>query len=98
LGFTTDGSAAKPTPRSRRIELIGDSISAGYGARGSSNTANCAGNLDTSGNYYSYNWKLAEYFKADLVPIAWSGKGMYENYGGQGGETMPSYYLQTLGR
>ncbi len=49
----------------------------------------------TSGNYYTYNWKLAEYFEADLVPIAWSGKGMYIN-GYDDGETMPSYYLQTL--
>jgi lysophospholipase L1-like esterase len=49
----------------------------------------------TSGNYYTYNWKLAEYFSADLVPIAYSGKGMYKNCCDDG-ETMPSYYLQTL--
>jgi hypothetical protein len=39
---------------------------------------------------------LAEYFNADLVPIAWSGKGMYVNCC-DNGETMPSYYQQTLG-
>ncbi len=98
MGFTTDGIAVEPTPRSRKIELLGDSISAGYGARGTSETINCPVNVITSGNYYTYNWKLAEYFQADIVPIAWSGKGMYQNYGGVGGETMPSYYLQTLAR
>jgi hypothetical protein len=50
----------------------------------------------SQGNYYSYNWALAEAFSADLIPIAWSGKGMYENCC-DNGETMPSYYLQTLG-
>ena len=97
MGFTSDGSTLTPTPRSRRIELVGDSISAGFGARGSSSTPNCEVNSVTSGNYYTYNWKIAEYFKADLVPIAWSGKGMYKNCCDDG-ETMPSYYLQTLGR
>ena len=97
LGFTTDGVAVESTPRSRRIELIGDSISAGFGSRGSASTPGCPVNVITSGNYYTYNWKIAEYFKADLVPIAWSGKGMYMNCCDDG-ETMPSYYLQTLAR
>ena len=50
---------------------------------------------NTSGNYYSYNWKLAEALMANIIPIAWSGKGMYQNCC-DNGETMPSYYLQTL--
>ncbi len=50
----------------------------------------------TSGNRYTYNWQLAEAFDADLIPIAWSGKGMYENCCDTG-ITMPSLYLQTLG-
>lgn len=29
VGFTTDGTPAPPTPRARKIELVGDSISAG---------------------------------------------------------------------
>ena len=33
---------------------------------------------------------------ADIIPIAWSGKGMYVNCC-DNGETMPSYYLQTRG-
>lgn len=37
VGFWTNGQATPPTPRTRKIELVGDSISAGYGARGYAN-------------------------------------------------------------
>jgi len=97
-GFSTDGAPATAGPaRARRLELVGDSISAGFGSRGYSGApAGCPVNQYTSGNYYTYNWFIAEHFQADLVPIAWSGKGMYQNCC-DNGETMPSYYLQTLG-
>jgi hypothetical protein len=64
LGFTTDGSAVEPTPSQRRIELI-DSISTGFGARGSSDTRGFF-HVDASGNSYTYNWKIAEYSKLTL--------------------------------
>ena len=83
VGFLTDGTAAPASaPRARRIELIGDSISAGYGSRGSAALAKnfgCPVNDNTSGNYWTYNWAIAEHFLADIIPIAWSGKGMYVN-------------------
>jgi len=98
FGFSTDGTAMTAGPkRPRRIELVGDSISAGYGSRGYHGApAGCPVTGYTSGNPYTYNWMLAESFDADLIPIAWSGKGMYQNCC-DNGETMPSYYLQTLG-
>ena len=96
LGFATDGTPQPPTPRTRKIELVGDSISAGYGSRGYANTPfGCPVDDNTSGNRWTYNWMLAENFTAQLVPIAWSGKGMYENCC-DNGITMPSLYLQTL--
>ncbi len=83
LGWKTDGKAGPAGPRRRRkIELVGDSISAGYGSRGDAalHAANvCPVNQNTCGNKYTYNWKIAEHFQADIVPIAWSGKGMYRN-------------------
>ena len=96
-GFSTDGYAEQPTPRTRRIEVVGASLTAGYGSRGSASTSGCPVNVITSGNYYTWDWKLAEYFKADIHVIAWSGKGMYANCCDDG-ETMPFYYLQTLAR
>jgi len=98
FGFATDGAAAPAgPPRPRRLELLGDSISAGFGSRGYRGAPDgCPVNQYTSGNYYTYNWFIAESFDADIVPIAWSGKGMYQNCC-DNGETMPAYYLQTLG-
>jgi len=98
VGFITDGQAATPSPpRSRRIEIVGDSITAGFGARGFSNPPfPCQVNMITSGNYYTYNHFICENFTADCTTLAWSGKGMYENCC-DNGETMPAYYLQTLG-
>lgn len=93
LGFQTDGSALPATPLLRRIEVVGDSISAGYGSQ-------CAGGgpvMDwTSGNYGTYNQLLCDHFQANCSIVAWSGKGMYENCC-DNGETMPQYFLQTRG-
>ena len=108
VGWKTDGTALPPSePRPRRIELVGDSISAGYGARGNAalHDTSLVNNLDrllcpindqTSGNIYTYNWKIAEHFNADLAAIAWSGKGMFRNCCDPG-EKMPAYWMQTLG-
>jgi len=97
-GFSTDGKAVAPGPfRKRRIEMVGDSISAGYGSRGFNGAGDlCVVAPYTSGNPYTYNWEAAEVLGADLVPIAWSGKGMYQNCCDDGPK-MPDYYLQTLG-
>lgn len=68
--------------RTRKIELVGDSISSGYGSRGSSKMNRlhqCPVNDLTSGNKYTYNWAIAEAFGAEMSAIAWSGKGMYRN-------------------
>ena len=55
---------------------MGDSISAGYGSRGHAGTPyGCPVDDNTSGNYWTYNWQLAEAFNADITVIAWSGKG-----------------------
>jgi hypothetical protein len=104
LGWKTDGvPTAPPTGnggrRRRRIELLGDSISAGYGSRGTAalNAANvCKPDVATSGNYYTYNWMIAEHFAADLIPIAWSGKGVYQNCCDNVGAVMGQYWQQTL--
>lgn len=98
-GWKTDGTVLPASPpRARKIELLGDSISAGYGSRGNAAlhaADECPVNDLTSGNLYTYNWKIAEHFSAQLVPIAWSGKGMYKNCC-DNGELMPAYWLQTL--
>jgi hypothetical protein len=96
-GFQLPSGAAVGTPMaqlSRNIEIIGDSISAGYGSMG--NGGGCPVNSWTSSNYYAYDQFICRQFNANCTVVAWSGKGMYQNCC-DNGETMPSYYLQTRG-
>ena len=95
--FTTDGVAVRATPYTRHMLVVGDSISAGYGSRGEVNvTGPCKATPLTSGNPFTYDYFLAEHFKANLQVIAWSGRGMYKNCCGLTGSTMPQYFLQSL--
>jgi hypothetical protein len=98
-GFIIDGTALPATPQPRKLEIVGDSISAGYGSRCDAFPYNIPGGdvMDfSSGNTATYNHHICEHFGALCSVVAWSGKGMYENCCDQG-ERMPSYYLQTRG-
>ena len=97
-GFETDGTAASPSPSARSIELVGDSISAGFGSRGSAARALQCNDVDinNSGQTYTYGQLLADAFSADLSNVAWSCKGMLANGCGDEGETMPQLYRQTF--
>ncbi|HEX6764573.1 MAG TPA: SGNH/GDSL hydrolase family protein, partial [Polyangiaceae bacterium] len=96
-GFSSGGAlVAPPPPRDRRIELIGDSISAGYGIEG---TPPCSGSATNENNYYAYGSVAARALSADLVTIAWSGIGMWRNYNeaGPSADAMPARYDRTIG-
>lgn len=88
---------APPPPAERRLELIGDSISCGYGNEGVDR--NCSFSPGTENHYRSYGAIAARNLGAELVTIAWSGKGVVCNYG-DGAEScvdpLPSYYERTL--
>jgi len=96
LGFSFDSTGAllspPPTP-DRRIEVIGDSISAGYGDEGKDP---CKFTADTENHYLTYEALAARKLGADLVTIAWSGMGMYRDYGGSTIDQMPVRYERTL--
>jgi lysophospholipase L1-like esterase len=93
----TDGQllAASPAP-DRRIEVYGDSITAGYGLDGRG--PDCAFSQDTENHYLSYAAVAARTLLAELHAIAWSGIGMYRNYGvsGPSADAMPAVYARTL--
>ena len=94
-GFVLDaGDAVQQPHRAHKLEIVGDSISAGYGASGIG--GGCPVMDYTSGNFGTYNRQLCDAFDAECSVVAWSGKGMYANCC-DNGETMPSYYLQTRG-
>lgn len=86
LGFEPQGTMlpAPPAP-ARRIELIGDSITTGYGNGGPGPT--CTFNPDEQDHYATYGALAARALDAEQVTIAWSGKTIGE---------MTEYYERTL--
>lgn len=63
----------------KRIEFIGNSITCGYGIEGESQ--HCKFTDSTENNYKSYAAMTARNFHADGIYIAYSGRGIYWNYG-----------------
>lgn len=85
---------APPPRRTRRIEVIGDSISAGYGNENT--TPDCGyrpSEEDATRTYASF---AARSLSAELVVQAWSGKGVYRNYDARDREPMPEVYGRVL--
>jgi lysophospholipase L1-like esterase len=95
-GFTVTGGSIVPTPfpYARRIELVGDSITCGYGDEGMG--PNCSFSADTEDEYLAYGALTARTLGAAHVSISWSGKGMSRNYDGTTTATMPMLYDLTL--
>ena len=72
-------SYAAPEAQARRIEVIGDSISTGYGNEGQDK--NCHFSPETENHYLTYEAIAARNLGAELVTTAWSGKGVFSNRG-----------------
>lgn len=81
-----------PNPFVRKIELVGDSITCGYGI-----DAKAGCDLAVGENaYLAYGPVTARKFSADYALVSWSGKGMYRNFGGETTETIPKLYDRAL--
>ena len=93
-----DGELLEPPPASeRRLELVGDSISCGYGNEGADQT--CPFTPATENHYLSYGALAARALHAELSTVAWSGKGVVCNYGDAPDsctDPLPTYYARTL--
>jgi lysophospholipase L1-like esterase len=94
-GFDLAPNAYLPSaPAStRRLEVIGDSISAGYGNEG---TFPCEFSASTENHYLSYAAIAARRLQAELHTQAWSGIGVLRNHDGTRTGTMPELYARTL--
>ncbi len=90
------GGALLPpsAPSTKRIEIVGDSITTGFGNE-SVNGA-CANQLASQNYDAAFGAVAARTLGADLITIAWTGKGMYRNSGGDTTNTMPILYGRTL--
>jgi lysophospholipase L1-like esterase len=88
------GSLSAPPPGpGRLIEVIGDSISAGYGTLGTLADTEC---FSTESHWDTYQAIAARAVGAEVSTIAASGRGMYRNYGGDMTDTLPMVYARTL--
>ncbi len=100
LGFELDAGSqlrALPREKERRIEFIGDSITAGYGVEGQSPT--CVYSPETENAALTYAAQTAEQLDAAYSIAAISGVGVVRNYNSDGGMsagTMLTYYGRTL--
>jgi lysophospholipase L1-like esterase len=96
LGFSPENGAIIPSvyPVARRIELIGDSISCGYGVDGVG--PDCKFTLQTENAYVSYGAIAARALGAELSTIAWSGRGVFRNANPDEPELLPDLYKRTI--
>jgi lysophospholipase L1-like esterase len=74
--ITTDGSLGVDVAPKRQIEIIGDSISVGFGLDGTDPCTNTAAIED---NPKTYGALAAEALRADYNVVAWQGKGIVCN-------------------
>jgi lysophospholipase L1-like esterase len=95
-GFTpTGGKGLVPTPPpfKRHLELIGDSITCGYGNEGAG--PNCGFSPATENAWLAYGSIAARAMKAEARVIAYSGKGVYRDGNGNTGDQMGALYERT---
>ena len=95
LVLTVGGGALTPPPAApaRLIEIVGDSISCGYGTLGALADSDC---FPTESHWDTYGAVAARALGADVNTIAMSGQGAYRNYGGDMTNTLPMVYTRAL--
>jgi hypothetical protein len=101
LGFDFHGGRSLPPPprQARKIEVMGDSQSTGFGIEMLN-----APNLDCPGADHGGRWqnfrkawgaRLGERFDAEVHGIVYSGKGVVRNIWPGDGDTLQRYYART---
>ncbi|KAJ4325103.1 hypothetical protein N0V84_003647 [Fusarium piperis] len=85
-GVSTDGSLIPTSVPKRKIEIIGDSISVGYGLDG---VLPCTDSAILQNNGKTYGAVAARALGADYSVVAWSGKGLTRNYASTTPDPMP---------
>ncbi len=89
-----DGDFLPPTSSGSQIEVLGDSISCGYGNEAAHTDVPFS--VHTENHYLTYAALLARSLNAPLSTVAWSGRGVIRNYADNEGSLMPAMYEQTL--
>ena len=92
LGFeiAAGGKALEWTAKpAHRIEMIGDSITCGYGNEAADKSEHFSPKTENA--YFTWGMIAARQFDAECTVVAWSGRKMFPN------NTMPAVYGQSLG-
>jgi len=105
LGFTEGTLGEPPAGQNRLIEIVGDSISAGFGNLGSEEHPNygpdpsggCMFSTETESAYQTYGPIAARQLGADASIVAVSGWGAYRDNLSTTRNVMSSVYGNTLG-
>lgn len=87
ISAKTDGTFLEDQEPKRRLLIIGDSISAGYGVEGKN--AQCEFSAETENQALTYGAIAGHRNQAEVTTLAISGIGVSRNYGGQPTPTMP---------
>jgi lysophospholipase L1-like esterase len=90
IALDAGGQLAKPVLPAHRIEIVGDSTSAGFRVYGPG-THSAVQNHDARA---TYGWLLGDWLDAEVRLIAFSGAGLVHNFGTSAAESqpMPTYY------
>jgi hypothetical protein len=104
LGFASGTPGTPPPYSGRLIEIIGDSISAGYGNLGNEQHPNgaedpnggCRFTTETESAYATYGALAARALNADASILAASGWGIYSDNGGNTNNVLPQIWGHTL--
>ncbi|HVV48662.1 MAG TPA: GDSL-type esterase/lipase family protein, partial [Polyangia bacterium] len=94
-GLTVAGGnlLAPPAGPARLLEVIGDSITCGYGDLGTLSDSDC---YPTESDWDSYASVAARALGAEVSTICASGRGVVRNYGGDTAGTLPMLYPLTM--
>lgn len=82
-----------PAGKNRLIEVIGDSITCGYGVLGALADSDC---FPTESHWDTYEAVAGRALNAEVSTIAASGRGIIRNYGGDTTGTMPMLYPRAV--
>lgn len=94
LIIDTDTLLAPPAPKTRKIQIIGDSITCGYGVEGS--VSDLLHNTAVENPTKSYSVKTARALDADFEIVAWNGKGVISAYIEEGDQADDSWLVPML--
>jgi lysophospholipase L1-like esterase len=93
IDVTNGALLSPPAPSGKLIEVVGDSITVGFGVDcGPEDGFSYA----TENNYQTYEAVAARALGAEVITLAWTGIGMLRDDDGQEETQMPERYLRTI--